>query len=191
VGIFQNLAVVALRQLVNGACSFVGVSGGDKVVELLTNRFTDHSQKLTTALQNANEQAWKSLVALGGESLWDRIKGGLAAAEDKAFREQVRAFLDMSPLTKASRDHSKLFQSALKELRTARSRGLLTGGSLAPSELASGLSRFSDPQAVLEAEWKAVASVAAELRETARASVCRTCVGPLRGTDCDLVTSVE
>jgi len=57
-GVFLNLSVVALRQLVSGACSVVGMGdSGEKVVDLLTNRFTDHSQKLTTALQTANDRA--------------------------------------------------------------------------------------------------------------------------------------
>jgi hypothetical protein len=60
-GVFQTLSVVALRQLVGGACNAVGISaGGEAVVTFLTNRFVNHSQKLTSALQTANEQAWKA-----------------------------------------------------------------------------------------------------------------------------------
>ncbi len=87
-GIMQNLSSLALRQVVDGACAVVGVSGGgEAVVSFLSRHFTDHSQKLTAALQSANERAWKALeVALAGESLWDKCKIALASAEDQAFR---------------------------------------------------------------------------------------------------------
>src|SRR5262249_22173330 len=134
-----------------------------------TERFTDHSQRLTVALQTANERSWKALeVALGGESLWDRCKGALARAEDKAFREQVRAFLDASPLTKASARYAEIFRNALKELRAARDGGLLTRGSLSPNELAreaGAFARFTDPLALLDCERKVVEGIADELRE--------------------------
>ncbi len=167
--VFQSLSVVALRQLVGGVCKVVGISGAaDKVVEVLTTRFTDQSQRLTKALQTANERAWKSLeVALGGESLWERIKGKLANAEDQAFREQVRAFLDASPLKNVKSEHLPKLQKALEELRTARSRGLLTGNSLSPAELAQqagGFARFNDPQAVINEEWNFVNGIARELQ---------------------------
>jgi serine/threonine protein kinase len=169
-GVFQSLSVVALRQVVRGACTAVGMgAGGDAVVNFLTNRFTDHSQKLTNALQTANEQAWRALeIALGGESLLERIKVSLARAEDQAFREQVRDFLNASPLTKTSSKYPQVFQQALKELRAARSKGSLMGGQLAPDELAreaGAFARFSDQQALIDAEWKAIGSVADNLRE--------------------------
>ncbi len=51
---------------------------------------TDHSQRLTAALAQANERARKTLeIALGGKRLWDQ----LASAEDKALRQQVHTFL--------------------------------------------------------------------------------------------------
>ena len=89
------------------ASKAVGIdSGGEAVVKFLADRFTDHSQKLTAALQTANDRAWKAIeVALAGDSLWERCKVTLASAEDQAFREQVRAFLDVSPLTKASAEY--------------------------------------------------------------------------------------
>jgi hypothetical protein len=170
-GNFQNLSVLALRQLVNGACSTLGLSGGgDKVMDYLANRFTKHSQKLTTALQKANEQAWKTLeIALAGDSLWDRCKVVLASADDKAFREQVQAFLAESPLRKVKAEQRPILQQALKELRAARERGVLTEGSLAPAQLArqaGALASFNDPQTILDEEWRAVQGIAGELRET-------------------------
>jgi serine/threonine protein kinase len=170
-GILITLSGVALRQVIDGACGFVGVSDvGEPVVKFLTERFTDHSQRLTKALQNANERAWKAIeVALGGESLLERCKRTLGPAEDRALSEQVRVFLNASYLTKPSAQHAETFRQALKELRAARSRGLLTGGRLAPDQLAheaGTFAHFADQQALIDAEWKAVERAAGELRET-------------------------
>ena len=63
-----------------------------KVAEKVRSHFTDHSEKLTEALAESNEKAWKTIeIALGGQRFWDRF----ASAEDHALREQVKAFLDI------------------------------------------------------------------------------------------------
>ncbi len=183
-GVFQSLSVVALRQLVDGACSAVGIKGGEKLVDVLTARFTDHSQKLTVALRNANERAWKALeIALAGDSLWDRCQIVLASAEDRAFREQVRAFLDISPLKKVKPEQRPILQQALQELRSARKKGLLTGGTLAPAQLAREAGAFAgfreDQQAILNEEWKVIHGIAVELQESCR-NLCRVLTAKLR-----------
>ncbi len=172
VSVFQSLSVVALRQLVSTAGSAVGLGTTvDSIVDSLTKWFGDPSQRLTKALQTANDKAWKALeIALGGESLWDRCKGALAAAEDRALGEQIRAFLDASPLTKWSNkspEHVELFRRALHELRTARSRGWLRGDRIAPGEMAqevSAFARFAGPQDLIDAEWKIIDRTANELK---------------------------
>jgi TPR repeat protein len=169
-GIFLSLCGIALREVVGGALQTVGLDKpGDAVIGFLTERFSDHSQRLTKALESANERAWKALeVALGGESLWERCKTALASAEDRAFREQLRVFLEQSPLKKDAAESRHTQRQALQELRDARSSGALTGGSLAPALLAKEAGAFAsyrDPQAILEAEWKALGRVAGELRE--------------------------
>jgi serine/threonine protein kinase len=173
--VFQSLSVVALRQLVSTAGNAVGLgTTTDAIVESLTTRFTDHSQKLTKALQTATERAWKALeVALAGNSLLSRCTGALAAAEDRTFSAQLADFLKASPLTEASArpEYADLFRRALQELRTARSRGLLTGERLPARALASevgAFARFSDPQAVIDEEWKLVEQTAGELKEYPR-----------------------
>ena len=165
--IVQGLCGFAVRQLVEGACSTVGISGGgEAVVGFLAQRFTDHSTKLTDALEAANERAWKALeIALAGESFWDRCKVVLSSGEDKAFGRQVRAFLDANPL---SADGAGFRDQCLRELRTARNKKFLTGGGLDPkalAEQAGAFARFADPQAVLAAEWQAVDRMAQELRQ--------------------------
>ena len=135
--IFLNLSTLAVQQLVQSAANTVGLNvAGDALVASLRSRFTDHSQKLTQALQNANDRAWKAIeLSLAGETFWDRCKVALAKAEDQAFRQQVRTFLDGSPLTKVSSDHPKLCQQCLSELRRARKHGLLTSGAVAPGRV--------------------------------------------------------
>ena len=98
-----NVCALALRGVVGGACQLAGIQAGEGavngVVSLLMRQFLDHSQRLNQALQHSNERAWRALeVALAGESFWDRCKLVFARAEDKAFREQVRPFLDACPL---------------------------------------------------------------------------------------------
>ncbi len=119
----RGLAVFALRNLIDGACTAVGVrEGGEAVIGFLRRHFTDHSQRLRAALQQANDRAWRALeVALAGESLLGR----LARAEDRAFRQQFRAFLDASAIGVIASDPS-FEQRCLRELRTARQAGRLT-----------------------------------------------------------------
>jgi hypothetical protein len=70
-GVFLNLSVLALRQVVQGAANAVGLgAAGDAVIGFLGDHFTDHSRRLTNALQSANDRAWRALeLALAGESL--------------------------------------------------------------------------------------------------------------------------
>src|SRR5215469_14985020 len=114
--VLEKLSTLALCPVAGAAAEAVGCSV-IAVVQVLTSRFTNHSQRLTTALQRANDRTWKAFeIALGGESFWQRCKLGHARAEDKAFREQVRTFLDASPLTKPSETQADLFRQALQEL---------------------------------------------------------------------------
>ena len=169
-GIFLSLSGIALREVVGGALQKVGLGGGsDAVVGFLTERFTDHSQTLTKALQTANERAWKALeVALAGESFWERCKVRLASADDQAFGKQVRTFLDNSYLRQWGITQSAKCQQCLTELRRLRKDGGLTTGRLAPDELArqaGDFARFSDPHSVLEAEWRVIDRAAAEIQK--------------------------
>src|SRR5262245_46374716 len=169
-GIMLDLSSLALRQVAGGALTALGLSAPEAVVKFLTDHFTNHSQKLNSALQTANERAWKSLeVALAGDSLWERCKGVLSKSEDKAFRQQVKAFLKECPLSNLGADQQPMLQQALQELRSARSRGALTDGELAPDQLAQqagAFAHYSDPQAILDAEWGVVRRVADSLRDS-------------------------
>jgi formylglycine-generating enzyme required for sulfatase activity/serine/threonine protein kinase len=155
--VFLSLSSLALRQLVEGACAALGVKdGGEAVVGFLTERFTDHSNRLTKALRQANDNAWKALeIALAGDSLWDRCKAAVATAEDRAFARQVRAFLDATPLPEVARK-TAFRQKCLEELRAARKGQALAVGTPDARQLAqdtAAFARFSDPTSRLDAEW--------------------------------------
>src|SRR5262245_21836017 len=135
--ILHNLSCLALKEVLDGAFTALGLKAGeavvDGVVHFLAERFTDQSQRLPTALYRANEHAWKALeIALAGESLWT----WLDRSENKAFRQQVRAFLDVTPLAGLPSHGPEFRQQCLRELRAARKAGVLTGGSLDPRSLA-------------------------------------------------------
>ncbi|HYT90139.1 MAG TPA: serine/threonine-protein kinase [Gemmataceae bacterium] len=164
-----KMSSLALKHVLQGACTVVGLrpgpQSGEGVVAFLTQRFTDHSQRLPLALQKANDSAWKAIeVALAGESLWS----WLAKSDQKAFREQVRAFLDATPLANLPGHGPDFRTTCLKELRAARKAGRLLEGSLDPAALAreaGHFARFGDPESLLAAEWQAVDGMALELRE--------------------------
>src|SRR5262245_64432660 len=176
--ISADLCALALRGLVGGACKALGSEAGaaavDGVVGFLMRHFVDHSQKLLEALHHANERAWRALeVALAGDGLWDRCKLVLASGDEKAFREQVRPFLDGCSLSELQgRDAFR--HSCLNELRAARKAGLLTEGKLDPANLArkaGAFARFSDPHAVLDAEHQTLVAMGDELRAAGYANL--------------------
>ncbi len=122
-GVVQRLAVLALRGVVCWACETVGggaaAAAGNEVVAFRTDRFTDHGLRLITALQTAQERAWIALeVALAGEP----ILGRLDQAEDQAFRQQIRAFLDASRL--AGIVEPAFRQRCHRELRAIKKKGV-------------------------------------------------------------------
>ena len=171
--IFRKLGSLALRQM-----------AGDRAKDLLLlveNHLTDHSQRLTAALAQANERAWKTLeIALGGKRLWDR----LASAEDKALRQQVQHLRFLQSAVPG--DDPSFLACCLKELREARdNQHLTTTGASSPAALAedvSDLGRFDDPDALLAAECEAVTEIASELRRLGYANLGRLLsVTPTRG----------
>src|SRR5207249_3923677 len=141
--LWRQLAAQALGPLVGGALHALGgetlSSAADKVTAFLSNHFTDNSQALTRALQQANEQAWRALeIVLAGPSLLARCRGVLAPADERAFRQQVQAFLAACPLP----DGDEAFRArCLQELQAARAARLLD-----PPGEGDFLSAFADPR---------------------------------------------
>jgi hypothetical protein len=179
--LLQQLSTLALKPLLDGACQALGLGSGeqaaDRLVSFLTDRFTDHSQRLQQALARAGDRAWQALeLALAGDSLWDRIKVGLARREDQEFRTQVRAFLDATPLGNLAGHGPEFRQQCQRELRAARKQGLLAPEALDASRLAgqaAALLRFADPQARLDAEFRVLEGLAGELRQAGFPSLAR------------------
>src|ERR1043165_8132540 len=165
--ILQHVSLLAAQSLVDGACKFIGVEAvrgaSNAVVGFLAQRFTDHSLKLTTALQKANDNAWRAVeIALAGDSWWDRIKGTLARSEDRALGEQIRHFLDITPLAGLP-SHGKEFRDqCLTQLRAARKQGLLSDSVQLDvlAQQAGAFARFSSPQDILDAEGAALDALA-------------------------------
>ena len=163
----QCLPLLALRQLAQA------IPQGEVVgaaADFLIERFTDHSQRLNRALQEANDLAWRSLeIALDGETLWTRVD----RSEDKAFRQQVRAFLDGAPLVELA-GKTEFRKQCVREIQKARKAMLLSGGPVDAQDLARSVgefARFHDPQAVLNAEWQALDALARELKQAGYANL--------------------
>src|SRR6185503_18631248 len=108
-----------------------------ETVGWLRNRFGDHSGRLTRALERAQDRAWRTVeLALAGSSWWGRCKGLLAAGDERAFRDQVQAFLDAHPLDGVDGHGPNFRAQCLAQLQSARKSGLLDKGRLEPEELA-------------------------------------------------------
>jgi tetratricopeptide (TPR) repeat protein len=163
------LSTFAVRQLAGGACRMAGT---DDVVReaarFLSERFVDHSQRLTRAVSLANDNAWKALeIALAGDSFWERCKSALARGDEKAFAQQVRLFLDAAPLPELA-GKTAFRHKCLEELRGARKTPGLIGGAPDPRHLAertADFARFTDPQRILDAEWRLAEDIAALMKE--------------------------
>ncbi len=170
--VVHHLSVVAVRTLFEGFCRSIGFEAGaaasEAAIKFLGSRFTDHSVKLTQALDRSSSNAWRALeLSLAGDSWWDKIKVTLARKEDQAFREQVSAFLRLTPLAGLPSHPPEFRHQALRDLRAARKAGVLSGKP-DPQALArdAGLfARFSDPQALLDTEWAVLEQLIEEVRQ--------------------------
>src|SRR5262245_54196355 len=176
--ITQNLCALTLNSVVGGALQTVGVEAGmgavEGVVGLLGQRFIDHSESLTRALQKSSEHAWKAVeVALAGDSFWDRCKLVFSSADDKAFRESVRPFLDACPLAELS-GKVQFRQDCLRELRAAARANVLAVGALDPPALArqtGAFARYNNPQSLLDAEMQTLEQMGEDLRTAGYANL--------------------
>src|SRR5436190_1022844 len=137
-------------------------------IQFIVDRFADRSQRLNSALGRAHERTWRTLeMALAGDSLWQRLKGALAAGEEKAMREQVQALLSAAPLPEA-KNNEQVRKTALAELQAARSAGLLNPISVDPRVFRTqvgGMTSFGDPVQRLQAEQAAVGELGVGLQQ--------------------------
>ncbi len=166
--VLPNLCLLAVRQLLPGACAALGIAVGESAIDavagFLTERFSDQSRRLCTALEAASARAWKALeVALAGESFWN----WLDRADDRALRRQIRLFLDGLPHERPA-DAQEFRRYCVAELRAARRAGHLGGTVADLRDLArrtADLARFGDPQHLLQADRRILRDVATELAE--------------------------
>lgn len=159
--VLTKLSSLVLTETIDRAGQAVGVGKvSGPVVAFLQHHLTDHSQKLPAALRTATERAWTALeVALAGDTFWQRC---LSSAEDRSFRQQVRAFLDATILVG---DGDR--QAALTQLRAARKAGVLDGAGIDTGAVVgrvTDFARHADPTKLLAAEWQAAAGLGDDLR---------------------------
>src|SRR5437867_1013594 len=157
--IVQSLCRIAVKQ-------YFG-EDGEKLVRMLTDHFSDHSLRLTGALQKANDRAWKAFeLALAGDSCWERMKGAFARGEDKALAMQVRSFLDAHPLNEFVAE-PRVRELCLRDLHAARKAGRLQGD-LDTQALAAKIranKRLADPLAMARDDLDAVGEIAAYFKD--------------------------
>lgn len=125
-GIVHSLSLLALGPAVGGARQTLGPSGSENraaVTGLLNGRFTELGPRLTDALQQAGDLAWRTLeLAL--------------ATERQALPEPAQAFIGSLPPNNLAEDNSNLRQECVRELRAARQAGLLADAAPNLPELA-------------------------------------------------------
>ena len=179
--IMSTLSSLALRP-------WMGDSS-DNVVQLFGDGAGNLSQRLLRALQRANERAWKTLeVALVGEGLWNKLD----RAEDKAFRQQIRVFLDALPLGHSS-GRSDFRLQCLADIKGAHRKALLLGR-LVPLELLSAagtFAAFTDPHSLLQAERGALRGMADELEKACFHSLAWLLRQPAQAGDSLIVVAVR
>ena len=169
-----KLSSLALRPVLGGAAKVIlqGIEFKytDETVSAIENffvtRFTDPSKHLRNALSSAADRSWRAVeIALNGESFWSRLTD---RGEDKAFRADLRTFLDSNPLQLPHGRDEAFRHTALHQLRAARKTGLIPGNEASAtttSKQATDFLRFASPSAVCEAEWRVMGEVAGSLRE--------------------------
>src|SRR5262245_57074591 len=120
-------------------CALYQVVGESTEVLLrhLGERVTDKIRLLLHALHQANDRAWKAIeVTLAGETLWNRLD----AADEKAFRRQLRNLLDNMrlPILTRRAEFRKLCHA---ELTAARREGHLLA-TTSGEELSRSMAEF-------------------------------------------------
>jgi hypothetical protein len=165
-----HLSTLAVRQLVGGACAACDdPEGGEAVVAFLRERFSNHGPHLGNALAVASLKAWKAVeLALASEELRQRWRALPEHHEDQALAGQVGAFFAAFALPGLPEGEPAFRVQCLHDLHGARAAGLLAGGKLKPRVLAAEaaeFARFTDPDRIVEADWRLVRRIADELRE--------------------------
>ena len=175
----HSFSTLVLRPFIRGCAHSLGVSATDvavglgstatvSVLDRLRQHFNDPTQRLPKALDRSCQRAWRALeITLAGNSLLSRLH----STEDKALREQIRIFLDHALAQELVDKSDSWLKCCLKELRSAKKTGLLTGGEIDPQSIETQfpeLAREESASGLIETEWKALEALA----ETLRANEC-------------------
>lgn len=170
--LLSRVSLFALGPLVSTACKAIGIEaaghGVTAMARFLADRLSDHSLRVVAALSEASKEAWRTLeLTLAGESLLTIADRG----DDKAFREEIRQFIDAAlgdGRIRAPASSTEFTAACLAELRAARDSGFLDGDvESAIIEMRLGdLARFSDPAALVAAQWTLTDELALELRDS-------------------------
>lgn len=178
----QQFSSLALQSVVEGiggnATSVVGEPVVRRMAEFFDRHFVDHSETMVRALRRATENSWKALeIALAGESVWT----WLDRADNKAFREQLRTFLNDDNFAAIHGLDHAFRRDCLAELRQARQRGFL-GDDLSTNSLqgmVKEFDRFHDPDALWQAQQENITqmvTLAEEAKYTKLARFLAICV---------------
>ncbi len=168
-----KVSSLAMRPVLGGAKKLVLQGVGhwsseetaNAIEDFFVSRFTDPSQQLRKALNRSADRSWRAVeIALSGESFWSKLTD---LGEDKAFRADIRTFLDSNPLQLKDGEGTAFREAALKQLRAARDAGLIPGDDSSPQSAArqtANFLRYAAPNDLCEAEWRVIGEVASGLR---------------------------
>ena len=102
--LLAKLSSLALRPVLGGVVGAIlpGIEfdcsdeAASAIEQFFVSRFTDPSKQLRSALGRAADRSWRAVeIALTGESFWSWLTD---RGEDKAFRADIRTFLNSNPL---------------------------------------------------------------------------------------------
>jgi len=165
--VFSRVSAFAIAPLLGGVCKAAGLAvvgeGVSVASRFFVERLSDQSLRVADALKDSADEAWRTIeLALAGESLLSTAD----RSDDKAFREQVRLFIVNARAEGRIAPGQRFVDRCLIELRAAKAAGVLDADNTEAARLADGLgdlTRFADPMALLEAQWKWADELSGEL----------------------------
>lgn len=158
----ELLGVLALQPLVQGA----GAANQQARLAAFVQRYGAHFPKLLKALGRASEEAWAALeVILLGDGLWERF--ATTGADLQPIRDKLRIFLEAAAIPELA-GKTQFRKRCVRELGTARERGVLAVGDLDLRQLASeaaALGPTGEQSASPPPEVATMKAIAEELRQ--------------------------
>ncbi|GIW80470.1 MAG: hypothetical protein KatS3mg105_2277 [Gemmatales bacterium] len=132
----------------------------------LIEKINEHRDRFQQALDQANQRAWMAIeIALAGEAFWEVVKVALRRQADQPCRQCLRNYLDFAPFSDLEID---VRQQCFRELRTARSEGLLNLGETNMTQLAEDADAFTQlasPDEIRAGEEKTLEQIAEAFRQ--------------------------